>query len=297
MPSIRARLISLLTRYVTKRRLAACKTPQDVRRVFNSARTFAPPGVAHRAATLGGVSGEWVEAKAATPRAALLYLHGGGYVGMSPQTHRALTGAFALRGFRVFAADYRLAPEHRFPAALDDATAAWNALRASVEGPICVAGDSAGGGLTLALLLNLKRRGDRLPDAATLFSPWTDLAATGASMKTNAERDPLLVATDIDVIAKAYLGDADARDPLASPLYGDYAGLPPLVFFVGESEILRDDALRAAEKARAAGVRVETHVVEGVPHVWPIMARIMPEARRSMDEAAAFLLAAIPRAG
>jgi acetyl esterase/lipase len=292
MPSIRAHILTFLTRHTVKRQLAACKTPQDVRRVFNGARTFAPRGVTHTPATLGGVPGEWVEPKQGSPRATLLYLHGGGYVGMSPTTHRSITGAFAKRGFRVFAADYRLAPEHPFPAALDDATAAWTALRASVEGPIYVAGDSAGGGLTLALLLNLKEKGARGPDGACLFSPWTDLAITGASMKTNALRDALLVSDGIETIAGAYLGDADPQNPLASPLYGDYSGLPPLVFYVGESEILRDDSLRAAEKARAAGVRTETHVFDGVPHVWQFMARIMPEARRSMDEAAAFLLAA-----
>ena len=292
MPSIRARLITFVVRHVTKKQLARCKTPLDVRRVFNSAKSFAPKGVTQTAATLGGVPGEWVEAKGVAPRATLLYLHGGGYVGMSPATHRAVTGAFAKRGFRVFAVDYRLAPEHPFPAALDDATAAWRALRASVEGPVHVAGDSAGGGLTLALLLNLKGLGERLPDGACMFSPWTDLAVTGASMKTNAARDPLLVSEGIEAITGAYLGGADPRNPLASPLYGDYAGLPPLIFYVGDSEILLDDTLRAAEKARAAGVKVESHVFEGVPHVWQIMARIMPEARRSMDDAATFLLAA-----
>ena len=111
-------------------------------------------------------------------------------------------------------------------------------------------------------------------------------------MKTNAARDPLLVSEGIEAITGAYLGGADPRNPLASPLYGDYAGLPPLIFYVGDSEILLDDTLRAAEKARAAGVKVESHVFEGVPHVWQIMARIMPEARRSMDDAATFLLAA-----
>jgi acetyl esterase/lipase len=292
MPSIRARLITFIVRHVTKKQLARCKTPEDVRRVFNAAKSFGPRGVTHTAAALGGVPGEWTEATDVAPRATLLYLHGGGYVAMSPRTHRGLTGAFATRGFRVFAVDYRLAPEHPFPAALDDATAAWRALRASVDGPAFVAGDSAGGGLALALLLNLRDLGERAPDAACVFSPWTDLTGGGQSVKTNAERDPLLVPDHEGLIAAAYLGGADSRNPLASPLYGDYSGLPPLMINVGDSEILLDDSRGVAEKARAAGVKVEMKVVSGVPHVWPILNRIMPEARRSMDEAAAFLLAA-----
>ncbi|MCC2106809.1 MAG: alpha/beta hydrolase fold domain-containing protein, partial [Hyphomicrobiales bacterium] len=155
MTSLRAHLINFALRHTVKRGLAKSKTPHDVRRVFNSARSFPPRGVTFTPATLGGVPGEWVEAASTPATGTLLYLHGGGYVGMSPRTHRAITGAFARRGFRVFAVDYRLAPEHVFPAALDDATAAWTALRAAAQGPAYVAGDSAGGGLTLALLLNL----------------------------------------------------------------------------------------------------------------------------------------------
>lgn len=300
MASIRAHLISFIVRHVTKRQLAACHTPLDVRRVFNAARTPPPRGVYYTPAMLGGVPGEWVEAPDVAPRATLLYLHGGGYVAMSPQTHRSVTGAFARRGFRVFAADYRLAPEHAFPAAIDDATAAWRALRASVSGPAFVAGNSAGGGLTLALLLNmrdlaLENPAERAPDGACLFSPWTDLAITGASIKANSARDPMLVSEGMDIIANSYLGGADPRNPLASPLYGDFSGLPPLIISVGDSEILRDNSVRAAERARAAGVTVDLRIVEVVPHVWQFMNRLFPEGRRSMDDAAAFLLAAPAR--
>ncbi len=294
MTSLRARFFNFALRHTVKRGLAKSRTPQDVRRVFDSARSFPPRGVTFTPTTLGGVPGEWVEAKAApsadaTPRGTLLYLHGGGYVGMSPRTHRAITGAFARRGLRVFAADYRLAPEHVFPAALDDATAAWTALRASAQGPCYVAGDSAGGGLTLALLLNLRDRGLPLPDAAIAFSPWTDLAITGETMKSNAERDPLLVSDGIETIAAAYLGATDPRNPLASPLYGDYAGLPPILFSVGDTEILLDDCLRAAERAKAAGVTTRTCVERDMPHVFVFANRWTPEARRAMDEAAVFL--------
>jgi acetyl esterase/lipase len=247
-------------------------------------------------ATLGGVVGEWVEPENGGVEATLLYLHGGGYIGMSPRTHRALTGGFALRGFRVFAADYRLAPEHRFPAALDDATAAWRALRAQVVGPIFVAGDSAGGGLCAALLLNMRDHREKGPDAACLFSPWTDLAGTGASLKTNRHRDPMVVADGMQAVAAAYVGAADPRTPLISPIYGDLAGLPPLLIFVGDSEILLDDARRLAERARAAGVAVELRVYPDMPHVWPFLSAILPEGRQALDEAAAFLFASAPPA-
>jgi len=289
MTSLRARLINFVLRHSVKRGLAKSRTPQDVRRVFNSARSFPPRGVTFTPATLGGVPGEWVEAKATPATGTLLYLHGGGYVGMSPRTHRAITGAFARRGLRVFAADYRLAPEHAFPAALDDATAAWSALRAAAQGPAYVAGDSAGGGLTLALMLNLRDKALPLPDAAIAFSPWTDLAITGETMKSNARRDPLLVSDGIHTIAAAYLGSEDPRNPLASPLYGDYAGLPPILFSVGDTEILLDDSLRAAERAKAAGVATKTCVARDMPHVFVFANRWTPEARRAMDEATEFL--------
>ena len=294
MASLRARAVNSVLRHRIKRRLAACATPLEARKVFQATRFPSPFGIRFVPAELGGVPGEWAESKRTRPAdAALFYLHGGAYIGMSPRTHRSLTGAFARRGFRVFAADYRLAPEHPFPAALDDATAAWQAMRAMISGPICVAGDSAGGGLTLALLMRLRDMGDRPADAACLFSPWTDLANTGASTRTNANRDPLLAAGGLDKVADAYLAGADPRNPLASPVYGDFTGLPPLIFFVGDTEILLDDTLRAAERARAAGVPTRLRVAADMPHVWPFLNRVTPEGRRAMDEAAAFLLGAL----
>jgi epsilon-lactone hydrolase len=290
MATLRARLVNFGLRHFVKRRLAACKTPQDVRQVFGGAIAFSPRGVTFTAGELGGVPGEWAEANGAAPRAALLYLHGGAYVAMSPRTHRPMTGAFARRGFKVFAPDYRLAPEHVFPAALDDATAAWRALREGVEGPAFLSGDSAGGGLSLALLLNLRDKGERLPDAACVFSPWTDLAITGASMKGNAQRDPMLVSAGIETVVTAYAGDADPHEPLISPLYGDFRGLPPFQLNVGSTEILLDDSVRVAERARADGVPVDLRVVPDMPHVWQFLNRVTPEARMAMDEAAAYLL-------
>ena len=284
MTSLQARALNVIIRYTVKRRLAACRTPEDVRRVFDSSLVIAPRGARFTPGRLGGVSGEWAQAASAAPQAgALLYLHGGGYVSMSPKTHRAITGGFALRGFRVFAPDYRLAPEHKFPAALDDATAVWRALRAEVDGPIFVAGDSAGGGLSLALLLNLRDLREPLPAAACLLSPWTDLAGTGESMTSNRDRDPLLVVGG-DVLSVAYAGAADLRHPLVSPLYG-------------ETEILLDDSRRVAARAKSAGVATELRVYPDMPHVWPAMNALIPEGRQALDEAAAFLRSAVSLAG
>jgi len=291
MASLRARVLNVLLRNTMKRRLGACQTALEVRKTFQSTPPLAPRVARCTPATLGGVSGEWVEAGSASA-GTLLYLHGGGYVAMSAYTHRGITAAFALRGFRVFAADYRLAPEHPFPAGLDDTTAVWRALRSEVQGPLFVAGDSAGGGLSLALLLNLRDHHEAAPDAACLFSPWTDLAGTSASRVTNRDRDPLLAFDRAHILVSAYAGDADPGAPLISPVNADFQGLPPLILFVGDTEVLLDDSTRVAGRARAAGVAVDLRVYTEMPHVWPAMNVLMPEARRAMDEAAAFLATA-----
>ncbi|MEQ1683959.1 MAG: alpha/beta hydrolase fold domain-containing protein [Burkholderiaceae bacterium] len=248
-----------------------------------------PRGVRYTEAVVGGVPGEWVEAERGEAAATtLLYLHGGGFVGCSPRTHRPLTAALALQGLRVFVPDYRLAPEHPFPAALQDAQAAWRALRASHSGRMVVAGDSAGGNLALGLMLALRDAGEALPEAAALFSPATDLTGSSPSLLANAERDAMFRGDKLENLQRAYLGDADAAQPLASPLFGNLRGLPPLLLHVGEDEALRDDSIRLAQKAREAGVVVELKVFAGVPHVWQLLWRV-PEARRSVVAAAGFL--------
>ena len=196
-----------------------------------------------------------------------------------------------MRGFRVFAPDYRLAPENPFPAAVDDAAAVYRGLLSgdrSRQG-IVVAGDSAGGALALSLVLALRAAGSPLPAAAALFSPWTDLAATGESVRTNARRCAIFHGPAIAPTARLYLAEADPRDPLASPLYADLSGLPPLLIHVGANETLRDDSTRLAEKARAAAVSVELKVWPVVPHVWQLAPHKIPEARQSLCESAEFL--------
>ena len=278
-----------MCRITVKRKLAAATDIIATREIFDNVPMRKQSGVRVTPATLGGVAGEWVESTEGKSNGiALLYLHGGGYVGMSPRTHRPITATFARRGFRVFAADYRLAPENVFPAAVDDARAAFQALRALGDGPLCVAGDSAGGGLSLALMLDLRDRNLPLPQAAILFSPWTDLTASGASMTRNASRDAILPATGMDTLAAAIVGTADPRNPLASPVFGDMRGLPPMIFQVGEREILLDDTLRVVANARAAGATVALDVVPVVPHVWQLFVAL-PESVRSYNACVAFV--------
>jgi monoterpene epsilon-lactone hydrolase len=249
------------------------------------------PGWRIRAET----NGEWIEPAAADhPSRArcILYLHGGGYTAMSARTHRALTSRLAAwSDARLFALDYRLAPEHPFPAALDDALAEWRALIAAGTPPsrIVVAGDSAGGGLALALLIALRDAGEALPAAAVLFSPWTDLAATGESLVANDASDPLFYGSWVARQARFYLADGAATDPLVSPVYADLAGLPPLLIQVSDCEVLLDDSLRVAENAARSGVAVTLRIWHSVPHGWQIFAPILPEGREALREAGEYV--------
>ncbi|CAG4894214.1 alpha/beta hydrolase [Paraburkholderia saeva] len=243
--------------------------------------------------------GEWLEPSRTggavtdvAPQRTILYLHGGGYYFCSPQSHRSLVFELAKRaGARTFSLDYRLAPEHRFPAALEDAVAPWRRLLAdgTPAGSIVIAGDSAGGGLALATLVALRDAGDPMPAGAVLFSPWTDLAATGDTIRSNDGRDPMFSGPAIVRAAQVYLGDAAPTHPYASPLYADLRGLPPLFMQAGETEVLLDDTRRVAAKAREAGVQVECEIWPKMPHVWHIFAPFIPEAGAALDRAAAFV--------
>ena len=241
------------------------------------------------------LKGEWIEPSAPDHAArdrCILYFHGGGYVAMSPRTHRSVTSRLATwSNARLFALDYRLAPEYPFPAALEDALSAYRALIAVGANPsrMVLAGDSAGGGLALALLLTLRAAGDPLPSAAVLFSPWTDLAATGKSVVTNNTADALFFGSWLASAARHYLADTPATNPLASPLYADLAGLPPLFIQVSDSEVLLDDSRRAAENARKAGIEVTLQIWRGVSHCWQIFAPFLPEGRDALREASAFI--------
>jgi acetyl esterase/lipase len=290
MASWQAHVSAWVVKWRVKRKLRGVRDYRVARKILRPDPYKVPASIHISPSQVGGVPGEWVEGAAAT-KTVLLYLHGGGYFACSAQSHRPITVGFALHGFRVLAPDYRLAPENQFPAAVDDAVAAYRGLLAEGHSPgsIAVAGDSAGGGLTLSLLLALREAGTPLRTGAALFSPWTDLAATGDSVRTNADRCAMFNGPDIGPSARYYLGTTDPRNPIASPLYADLKGLPPLLIHVGEDEVLRDDSTRLAERARAAGVRVELKVWPVVPHAWQLAPHMIPEARQSLRESAAFL--------
>jgi monoterpene epsilon-lactone hydrolase len=244
----------------------------------------------------GGVKAEWIIPPNAAPDRVILYFHGGGYVMGSINTHRAMVARIARASqARALALDYRLAPEHPFPAAVEDATAGYRWLLAQGYQPnkSAIAGDSAGGGLVLATLIALRDSNIPLPACAIPISPWTDMEGTGASMKTNAGKDPMVAASGnggLFSMAKAYVGNADPKNPLASPLHANYQGLPPLLIQVGATETLLDDSTRVAEKARAAGVQVDLEVWDDMIHVWHVFAKLLPEGQQAIDRIGQYVL-------
>ena len=245
-----------------------------------------PPGLIREPIVVNGIAAEWVSAPGAAADRAVLYLHGGGYVIGSIGTHRELAGRIsAASGARCLVIDYRLGPEHPFPAAVDDATAAYRWLIAAgfSPGKLAIAGDSAGGGLTVATLLALRDAGVPLPATGVCISPWVDLEGTGESMTTKAALDPMVQREPLLQMAQLYLGGADPRGPLASPLFGELRGLPPLLIQVGTAETLLDDSTRLAQRAREAGVEVELEAWPDMIHVWHAFAALIPEGREAIE--------------
>jgi len=293
MASWQAHIMSFILRHTFKPRLARATDAQHARAIMGGGHFKTPSSVKITPAALGGVPGEWVESVSHPSQAVLLYLHGGGYFACSARTHRPFTTAFAQRRLRVYAPDYRLAPEHPFPAGLNDAVAAWHAVRAEVgeTAAMVIGGDSAGGGLALATMLKLRDEGAALPAAAALFSPLTDLVGIGGSRRTNDRRCAMFHGSGLARATEFYMADTggDPRDPLASPLYADLHGLPPLLIHVGADETLRDDSIELAARAGAAGVQVELTVWPAVPHVWQMFHPFVPEGRQSLAAASSFL--------
>jgi acetyl esterase/lipase len=245
----------------------------------------APQELQSETVDAGGVPGQWIDMPESSPDRLVYYLHGGGYVIGSVATHRGLVARLARSsGARALAIDYRLAPEHPFPAALEDSVAAYRFALASGFDPskVVIAGDSAGGGLTLATLLALRDAGDPLPAAAVCLSPWTDLEGTGASALDPQTRDPMIQLDGLREMGRHYLGNADPKHPHAAPLYARYEGLPPLFLLVGTRELLYDDTTRVAERARTDGVDVTLEVGEGLIHVWPFFGDQVPESVESV---------------
>jgi len=251
-----------------------------------------PEGTRGEPLTFAGRPAEWVQAGDAKPGRTILFLHGGAYVRGSIVSHRGLVARLCARsGARALVIEYRLAPENPHPAALEDALAAYRQLIAEGIDPasLVVAGDSAGGGMTLALLVALRDGGDPLPRAAVTLSPWSDLAITGESVKSRVDQDPFLDGPYLHLMAGRYLGGQDPRTPSASPLFADLHGLPPLLVQVGSAECLRDDSLRVAEKARAAGVEVTFEEWPEMIHVWHLFAHALPEGQQAIDRVGEWL--------
>ncbi len=245
-----------------------------------------PADIALEPVDAGGVPAEWVTAPGAQPGRVILYLHGGGYVIGSIRSHRELASRLSrAAGARVLLIDYRLAPEHPHPAAVEDATAAyrWLLSRGIAPSRLVIAGDSAGGGLTVASLVALRDAGQPLPTAGVCLSPWVDLEGIGDSMTSKAGVDPMVQADGLRKMAQCYLGSNDPRTPLAAPLYAELSGLPPLLTQVGSAETLLDDSTRITERARKAGVDVKLEVWEDMIHVWQAFGPMLPEARQAID--------------
>lgn len=297
MASWQAHALTQFLKFQFKRKMKLDIDIAQARTAMESFKHKVPSGIRSQRAVVGGIPGEWLRPAPATD-ATLLYLHGGAYFACSALTHRPITAGFAQRGLQVFAAEYRLAPEHPFPAAIDDAVAAYRGLIASgiSASNLTIAGDSAGGGLALATLLALRDAGDALPAAAVLFSPWTDLAATGPSLVINSRRDAMFSGEGVDAAGQVYLNGADPRHPLASPVYAEMHGLPPLLLHTGSYETLLDDSTRVVERARQAGASVQFRTWPVVPHVWQLFG-FLPEAKQSLDAAALFLRQALPDQG
>jgi epsilon-lactone hydrolase len=251
-----------------------------------------PAGFTLEPVKIGSLAAEWICPPQSPGDRAILYFHGGGYVIGSIQGHRSIVAKFVqASSLPALLFEYRLAPEHPFPAALDDALAAYRYLLEQGISPekIVFSGDSAGGGLVLATLVALRDQGLPLPAGAVALSPWTDLKCTGESLKSNIPVDHLTWRDSWMVFSKHYSAEQDPAQPWISPLYADLQGLPPLLIFAGGDELLRDDSTRFAEKARAAGVKVTLHVGEGMFHCYPACAPLFPEASQAMQEIGHFM--------
>jgi acetyl esterase/lipase len=282
------------------RAMIAIQPPADLgpagRTAFDElmAKTPSAEGVAYEAAAVGGAPGWWCRPADAVAGAAILYFHGGAYVVGSAQAYRHFASQIAARAEApTFVTDYGLAPERPFPAAVEDAEAAYRGLADLGFRRIAVVGDSAGGGLALiatARMTQAARDGATpSPVAVCVMSPWTDLTLSGDSFASRAEHDPLLSRGALENARRLYLGQADAKNPLVSPLYGDLAGMPPVLLHVGEDEVLLDDARRYADVLTDAGSSAALHVWQGMTHVFPANLSLLLAAREALDIAGEFL--------
>ena len=281
-----------------RQKLAQRVRPTDIgerRKAFDAFVAAYPtaPDIVVEPVTANGVPAEWTTAPDADHSCAMLYLHGGGYVIGSVKTHRDLMARLSRAAkARVLGLNYRLAPEHPFPAAVDDAVAGykWLLAQGAKPGRIAVAGDSAGGGLTAATLVAIRDAKLPTPAAGALLSPWVDLEGIGESMTTRAKIDPVVQKEGLVGMAAAYLQGQNARTPLAAPLYADLKGLPPLLIQVGDAETLLDDSKRLEARAKAAGVSTKLEVWPEMIHVWQLFASFLPEGQQAIEGIGKFVI-------
>jgi len=295
MPSWQARTFNLAVKTLVRRRDwgDVGVVARRARRVFGAPWPYqwiVRQGLTWRRVGTGNVHGEWLIPDRPT-RGAILYIHGGGFVACSAATHRPITASLARRtGLAVFSADYRLAPENPFPAAIDDVVAVYEWLVRETGGaPTALAGDSAGGGLALSLAIRARDAGLQQPACAVGFSPWTDLAGRGASIRENDGRCAMFRPENIGAFAAAYVGGLSADDPRVSPVYADLRELPPLLLQVGSTELLLDDSRRVHERVLAAGGESRLTVYDDVHHGWQMLGAFVPEARSALGEVATFI--------
>jgi epsilon-lactone hydrolase len=271
-------------------------TPQGMREGYEKAcaEIRVPDDVSYETTEVGGVPGEWSTASDAGPERTIIYLHPGGYSVGSAKGHRHIAGAYSrASGARVLALDYRLAPEHPHPAAVEDVVAAFDSLlqAGTPAESITILGESAGGGLSLASLVALRDREGAVPACGVAVSPWTDLTLSGDSMDSKAGEDPVNSREMLSGLAAGYLMGGDPRAPLASPLFADLTGLPPLMVMAGSAEVLLDDAVRFAETAEQAGVETELVIAPEMFHAWTDFEWFLPEANEAIERIADFVRA------
>lgn len=269
-------------------------TPQEARERLDKlgASLGTAAGTTVEPVDCDGVYGEWLTVPGGSPTRTLLHLHGGAYVRGSTVSHRGLVSRLAAAsGTRALVVDYRLAPEHPFPAALQDAQTVYDWLLRQRVAPesLVLSGDSAGAGLALALTSTLRDAGKPLPAALALMSPWSDLALTGESLVSKREVDPWIDMALLEMASAAYLNGSDGHNPLASPVFADYRGFPPLYIIVGGRELIMDDSVRVAEYAHAAGVDVVLDIWYGMIHVFPLFAPMLPEAEAAIERIGLFI--------
>jgi acetyl esterase/lipase len=298
---MRAELLLLCLRFLKQRQSVTGMALPAVRKKLKYIERIVPhppAGTQTEVIDAGGVNAVRVTVPQSRTDRYVLFFHGGGYVVGSPTLYRDFTWRIAVAARAcVLYFDYRLAPEHPFPAAVDDSVKAYGWLAQYCHHrSIAFVGDSAGGGLALATLHRLRDKGFALPAAVAVVSPWTDLALTGASLHSNAVADPMMNINGLPSLANQYLAGADPRNPYASPLYGDTCGLPPTLIQVGSDEILYDDAFRMAEKLKATGCDIEIEVWPRMPHAWHLYARILPEGHEAIQQLGRFLDRKLSRA-